>query len=325
MAAMLVVLGLCTSWGLRADQPQEDELVLVGAQGPAHTQAAGAEVAARQWHLERLSAAQAWAWSTGEGVTIAVIDSGVAADHPDLQGRVLPGWNVVEDSTDTSDSRGHGTAVAGAAAAAFNQGQGLAGVAAGARILPVKVTDDRGYTSVNAVVKAIHYAADHGARVVNVSYEFVGGHPAVLRAAQYLRERGGLLVLPSGNRGVRQNYPQAPGLITVAATTQDDGHPAWSTYGPHVTVSAPGQSLLLPERRGHYGEVSGTSYASPLVAGVLALMMASEPGAGPDELKAALEGSAQDLGEPGPDAMFGAGRVDAAAALRMLKAMRTPR
>ena len=238
---------------------------------------------------------------------------------------MLPGWNVLEDSPDTSDTRGHGTAVAGAAAAGFNSAQGLAGIAAGARIMPLKVTDEKGYTSVNAVVKAIHHAADHGARIVNVSFEFVGRHPAVLRAAQYLHARGGLLVVPSGNKGVRQDYPDAPGLITVAATNQSDAHPNWSTHGSHVTVSAPGQSLLLPDHKGQYGEVSGTSYASPLVAGVLALMMAADPTATPDELRTALETSAQDLGEPGRDPLFGAGRVDAAAAVAALKARRAAR
>lgn len=325
--ASLLALGVVVlaTAGLRADEPNGDERVWALAQWTDASFSASDPAPAtpiKQWHLERLSAAQAWAASTGTGVTIAVIDSGVAAQHPDLEGRVLPGWNMLEDSPDTSDSRGHGTAVAGAAAASFNSAQGMAGIAAGARILPLKVTDEKGYTSVNAVVKAIHYAADHGARVVNVSFEFVGGHPSVLRAAQYLRERGGLLVVPSGNRGVRQNFPEAPGLITVAATDKEDAHPAWSTHGPHVTVSAPGQSLLLPNRKGQYGEVSGTSYASPLVAGVLALMMAADPAANPDELRAALEASARDLGEPGRDPLFGAGRVDAAAAVAALATLR---
>lgn len=312
------MLGLMAVLGLRQATPSNDERFMALADRAQDIGASQGAANTRQWHLGRMGATEAWAASTGEGVTIAVIDSGVAAHHPDLQGRVLPGWNVMDDSTDTNDTRGHGTAVAGAAAAGFNQAQGLAGVAAGARILPLKVTDEKGYTSVNAVVKAIHHAADHGARIVNVSFEFVGGHPAVLKAAEYLHARGGLLVVPSGNRGVRQNYPDAPGLITVAATNQADAHPTWSTHGPHVSVSAPGQALLLPERSGRHVEVSGTSYASPLVAGVLALMIAAYPAATPDELRWALESSAQDLGDPGRDPLFGAGRVDAAAALRAL-------
>lgn len=275
----------------------------------------------RQWHLERLAALKAWASTTGEGVVIAIIDSGVDADHPELKGRVLPGWNLVDESPDTRDLRGHGTAVAGAAAAGFNRAQGVSGVAAGARILPLKVTDERGYTSVQAVVKAIYLAADRGARIVNVSFEFVGGHPAVLRAAQYLHDRGGLLVVPSGNRGVRQNYPVAAGLVTVAATDERDAHPGWSTSGPHVTVSAPGQGLFLPNHRGRYAEVHGTSYASPLVAGVLALMAAAYPQATSEQLRSALESSARDLGEPGRDPLFGAGRVDAQAALQAIQAL----
>lgn len=323
----LGVLALCAAAlaGLRADEAGDQALHLTSAQVSEGFHRGAPSVGTRQWHLQRLSAPQAWTASTGEGVTIAVIDSGVDAEHPDLKGRVLPGWNVLDDSPDTSDARGHGTAVAGAAAAGFNHAQGQAGVAGGARILPLKVTDEKGYTSVNTVVKAIHMAADRGARVVNVSFEFVGGHPAVLRAAQYLQERGGVLVVPSGNRGVRQDYPTAPGLITVAATDRHDDHPQWSTHGPHITVSAPGQALLLPGREGRYGEVSGTSYASPLVAGVLALMIAAHPQAMSAQLRAALETSAQDLGEPGYDPLFGAGRVDAGAALQALSAMRATR
>lgn len=307
--------------GLRADQADDLLWPVMTAQHPATESAMGLEAPTRQWHLERLAAPKAWAASTGEGVVIAVIDSGVDPEHPDLKDHLLPGWNLVDNSADTRDTRGHGTAVAGAAAAGFNRAQGLSGVAAGARILPLKVTDEKGYTSANTVVKAIYLAANRGARIVNVSFEFVGGHPAVLQAARYLHERGGILVVPSGNKGVHQPYPVAPGLVTVAATDEQDAHPAWSTRGPHVTVSAPGQGLLLPKIGGRYAEVHGTSYASPLVAGVLALMVAAHPQAGSDELREALESSALDLGDPGRDPLFGAGRIDADGALRAIAAV----
>jgi subtilisin family serine protease len=306
--------------GLRADRADDLLWPVITAQHATAESTANLEAPTRQWHLERLAAHKAWAASTGEGVVIAVIDSGVDPEHPDLKDHLLPGWNLVDNSADTRDTRGHGTAVAGAAAAGFNRAQGLSGVAAGARILPLKVTDEKGYTSVNAVVKAIYLAANRGARIVNVSFEFVGGHPAVLQAAQYLHERGGMLVVPSGNKGVHQPYPVAPGLITVAATDEQDAHPVWSTHGPHVTVSAPGQGLLLPKLGGRYGEFNGTSYASPLVAGVLALMVAAHPQASSQELRQALESSARDLGEPGRDPLFGAGRIDADGALRAITA-----
>jgi subtilisin family serine protease len=306
--------------GLRADRADDLRWPVMTAQHAAAESSPGLAAPTRQWHLERLAAHKAWAASTGEGVVIAVIDSGVDPEHPDLKDHLLPGWNLVDNSADTRDTRGHGTAVAGAAAAGFNRAQGLSGVAAGARILPLKVTDEMGYTSVNAVVKAIYLAANRGARIVNVSFEFVGGHPAVLQAARYLHERGGMLVVPSGNKGVHQAYPVAPGLMTVAATDEQDAHPAWSTRGPHVTVSAPGQGLLLPKLGGRYGEFNGTSYASPLVAGVLALMVAAYPQASSEELRQALESSALDLGEPGRDPRFGAGRIDADGALRAITA-----
>lgn len=311
-------LALTVAAGLRTDSVGDEARVWASAQATARPLDAQAITGAAQWHLQRVGAPQAWQASRGQGAMIAIIDSGVDAEHPDLQGRVLPGWNVLEDSPDTSDTRGHGTAVAGAAAAGFHHSGPLAGVAGDALILPLKVTDSRGYTSVGAVVKAIHMAADRGARVVNVSFESVGAHPAVLKAAQYLQQRGGVLVVPSGNRGVQQQVPSSAHVVTVAATGRQDEHPNWSTHGPHVTVSAPGQSLLLPDLGGRYREVSGTSYASPLVAGVLALMVAAYPDATPAQLRQALESSAHDLGEPGADPMFGAGRVDAAAALLAL-------
>ncbi len=322
---MALTLSVATPWLLRSDAAGDEAPVWQAAQTQAAAgddQGIGAHRAPR-WHLERLGAPQAWSASRGEGVLIAIVDSGVDPSHPDLQGRLVQGWNVIDNSTDTTDTRGHGTAVAGAAAAAYNDAQGASGVAISARILPLKVTDAKGYTSVNAVVRAMQMAADRGARVVNVSFEFVGGHPAVLRAARALQERGVIVVVPSGNRGVRQDFPAGAGLVTVAATDERDQHPQWSTHGPHVTVSAPGQSLLLPQPGGRYAEVSGTSYASPLVAGVLALMMAAQPQATSEQLTAALRTSALDLGEPGADPLFGAGRVDAGAALKALAASRS--
>lgn len=302
--------------------PSDDGLTIAPAEQATDQMFTAPAGALQAWHLKRVQAPEAWAATTGVGVTIAIIDSGIDAQHPDLKGRVLPGWNVLEDQPDTTDATGHGTAVAGAAAAGFSQAQGAAGVAAGARILPLKVTNGTGHTSINAVVKAIYRAADQGARVVNVSFEVVASHPAVLRAALYLQERGGVLVVPSGNRGERLTLAPSPAVITVAATDQDDEHPRWSTQGAHVSVSAPGKDLLVAVRGGRHGTVTGTSYASPLVAGVLALMIAAHPEATPQQLRQALESSALDLGEPGHDPAFGHGRIDAQAALRALAQQR---
>lgn len=272
----------------------------------------------RQWHLERLHAPQAWRQAAGEGVVIAILDSGVDAQHPDLAGQLLPGRNFMDGGTDTRDATGHGTAVAAAAAAAFNRQERLAGMATRARILPLKVSDERGYASARAVHDAIIHAADSGVRVVNVSFEDVITNPLVMRAAAYLRAKGGVLVVPTGNGGQLTRPQAAAGMITVAATDLQDQHPEWSSGGAGLAVAAPGVDLLLARRGGGYARCSGTSYASPLVAGVLALMLAAKPEAGIAELVRVMQATAVDLGEPGPDALFGHGRVDAAAAVAAL-------
>src|SRR5690606_30750166 len=140
-------------------------------------------------HLPKISAPLAWDMTSGSAaVTIAICDTGIDASHPDLAGKLVPGWNAYSNNNDTSDPTGHGTAVAGIAAAASNNGIGIASVAGNCRIMPIRIGNATGATSSSVIANGIIHAADHGARVVNVSFGVLGS-PLVTSAAQYLHSR----------------------------------------------------------------------------------------------------------------------------------------
>jgi hypothetical protein len=269
------------------------------------------------WHLERLSAIPAWANATGmgRGVTVAVVDTGVQADHPDLLGALLPGWNVVDGTSQATDTHGHGTSVAGLLAARINNGVGVAGLAAGARILPIRVSQADGSARTSDIAMGIQWAAERGARVVNVSFDGVMGSMVIRSAAQALFRQGGLLVAAAGNRGQQDTYTAQPGLMVVGALDERDMRPAWATYGEHLALAAPGDGLWTTGLGGGYRVVWGTSFASPLVAAAAALVWEAAPAASAAQVEQWLRESAVDLGVQGPDAQTGHGRLNAAAAV----------
>jgi thermitase len=272
-------------------------------------------LAGSAWHLGRINAATAWDRSTGSGVTIAILDTGVDASHPDLATQVVSGWNVVDNNSDSADFQGHGTAVAGAAAAALNNATGVASVAGGARIMPIRIADSAGYATGSGIASALIWAADRGARVANISFTGVVGNPTVQAAAQYLKSRGGLVVVSAGNSGSNLGLAVDPNFIPVSATESDDSLASWSSYGPYVAVSAPGNLIWTTQKGGTYGQWWGTSFASPITAGVVALMMGARPDLSGSQIESLLYQSALDLGAAGRDAQFGHGRVDATAAV----------
>jgi subtilisin family serine protease len=235
----------------------------------------------------------------------------VDAAHPDLAGTLVPGWNFHGNNEDTSDVNGHGTLVAGAAAAAGNNGIGVAGVAMQSRIMPVRVADAGGYAYYSTIASALTWAVDSGARVMNVSFGGVAASSAIRSAARYVGSRGGVVVAAAGNCGCPDPTPENPYIISAGATTSSDVVASWSSRGAHVDVAAPGTAIRTTARGGSYRTVSGTSFASSITAGVIALMMAANPTLSPAELEALLKASADDLGEPGWDPQYGHGRVDA--------------
>jgi thermitase len=275
---------------------------------------------ASAWHLPKIQAPTAWDSSLGAGVTIAILDSGVDGAHPDLQGKLVPGWNFYDKNSNTSDVYGHGTKVAGSAAAASNNGTGVTGVAWNAKIMPVRVSDTSGYAFFSTIAEGIYWAADNGAKVVNISYA-VQNSISVQNAANYLRTKGGLVINSAGNTSALDATLANGSLISVSATTIDDVKASWSSFGNYVDVSAPGAGIWTTARGGGYAAVSGTSFASPVTAGVVALMMSANPALKPTELENILKTTAVDLGTAGNDQLFGAGRINAAAAVQKAKGL----
>jgi len=271
------------------------------------------------WHIPKVSAPAAWDWSTGTNVTVAVIDSGVDGTHPDLIARMVPGWNFYDGNTNTADVKGHGTAVAGVVAGTGNNGIGVAGISWNTRIMPLRVSDTTGYSSFSKVAEAITWAANKGARVATISISNVSTSSSVLSAAQYMRSKGGVVVVSGGNTGAYKDTLASPYVTAVSSTDSSDAISSFSSFGPSIDMAAPGSSIRTTNRGGDYGLWQGTSFAAPIVAGTYALMISANPTLAPSTLDNALFTSALDLGTTGYDQSFGHGRVHAAAAVTKAK------
>jgi subtilisin family serine protease len=270
---------------------------------------------ARQWGLTVGGFTSVWNRSSPRSVVVAVVDTGVDATSPDLAGRVLKGVDVADTTNSTSDRNGHGTSVAGVIAALANNGIGGAGVCGVCRILPVKVIGASGTADTTRVAAGIVKAADRGARVINVSVGAPQSIDALQRAVDYATSKGAVVIAAAGNSGITQkNYPAAyPNVISVAGSTQSDRLYGWSNHGLWVSVAAPGCNVApLLDGRG-YGEFCGTSSATPLVAGLVALVRSARPGATGAQVTNAIERAAKRV-----SANVKYGRIDAGAAVAMI-------
>jgi subtilisin family serine protease len=270
-----------------------------------------------------INASHGWDVATGAAaVVIAVLDSGVAGDHEDLQGKTVSGYNFVADTPDAYDDHGHGTFVASIAAAQSDNGLGMTGVSWGSPIMPVKVMAADGYGSYLAIAAGIRFAADHGARVINLS--IAGSNPSFILedACQYAYSLGVVIVAAVGNNGGWVMYPAGYDdyCLAVAATDAHDERPPWSNSGPQVDIGAPGNLVLGaridpadPTDLSSYGWDSGTSYAAPYVAGAAALLISKDPSLSHDQVIDILTSTADDVNRathPGVDDLIGHGRLD---------------
>lgn len=277
------------------------------------------------------------AWQTcpvvsGGGVTIAIIDTGVVLTHPDLQANLVAGYDFVDKDNMPGDGNGHGTNVAGIAAAALN-GVGVSGVAPVAKILPVRVLDDSGSGYTSDVANGVIYAADR-ARILNLSLGSVYPNTTLQNAINYAANtKGRLVVAAAGNCGdsdypyngcTAQNQAEYPGawanVLAVAATDNSNAHASFSTSGSYVDVAAPGVDIYNAFTYNvftgdYYDYESGTSQAAPHVAGLAALIWSKYPSYTAAQVWNRITSTAVDLGAPGRDNAFGAGRIDVKKAL----------
>lgn len=273
----------------------------------------------KSWALPKTQSPTAWDSTNGRGVTIAILDSGVDMSHPDLAVNMVPGWNMYDNNSNTSDVYGHGTKVAGAAAMVGNNSTGSAGVAWGAKIMPIRISAPDGTAYYSTMAQGIYWAADNGAKVVNISYQSVSGSSTVNSAAQYLRGKGGVVVVAAGNTGALQSFTAYDSMLSISATDSNDARTSWSSYGNYVDLAAPGASIYSTTVGGGYASVSGTSFSSPITAGTVALMMSANSRLGPADIDKILKSTAVDLGTAGLDPYYGHGRINAAKAVALAK------
>lgn len=306
---------------------------------PAHADA----IRDQQWGLEALHTDEAWRTTKGEGITVAVLDTGVDADHPDLAGQVLQGKDFIGFGAGRGDGSWalHGTAMAGIIAGHGNGvdgGEGVLGIAPEAKILPGRVileSTDPSRTKAResrgtALADGIRWAADQGADVINLSLgddsESAHPDPGEDAAVQYALGKGVSVVASAGNsgdKGDRPSYPAAyPGVIAVTAVDKYGTHAAFSTRRWYATVSAPGVDIVVANPDRHYYIEWGTSAASAFVSGAVALVRAAHPGLSPAQIKTLLTDTARDAPKGGRDDAHGYGLVDPAAAIEAAAALR---
>ncbi len=271
----------------------------------------------RQWGPQDIHADLAWDkvdLTKRAAITIAILDTGINTSHEDLQGSIVPGYNFINNNTNPLDGNGHGSHVAGIAAAISNNGKGIAGIAGGVKIMPVKVMDDNGSGSYSNIINGIKYAADHGANVISMSLGGPGASQSMQEAVNYAISRGVAVVAASGNNNGAVSFPgNCNGVITVGAVDNNNQRASFSNYGPEMDVTAPGVNIISSYKGGasSYTSMSGTSMATPFVAGVAALVKAANPSLSSTEVTNIIDKSATDLGTTGFDNYYGYGLVDA--------------
>ncbi|MGW6662141.1 S8 family serine peptidase [Peribacillus sp. NPDC055009] len=276
-----------------------------------------------QWHHKRLGTSAAWTKSMGsKELIVAIIDDGIDRNHEDLKGRIVNAYDTIRNRKHIVPKGAHGTHIAGIIAGSANNGIGGTGVAPNVKLMPINVFDGE-YADTADIIEAIHYAVQQKANIINMSLGDTSYSEALNKAVQEAYKKGVLIVAAAGNEGdmgksVQRVYPAAfSHVISVAATNSSDKRPSYSNYHSTVDIAAPGDDILSTLPYGKYGWMSGTSMATPMVAGVAALIWSHEPKLNTKEVEYRLYDSAVDLGAKGKDIYYGNGRVNAKKALEM--------
>lgn len=276
-----------------------------------------------QWHLPKVSAPAAWDLTTGSSsITVAVIDSGVDPSHPDLSNKLVPGYNFLGGSTsDTHDVYGHGTAVAGVIGADTNSGIGVAGLGWNTTIMPLVVVNSSNVATYADIASAINYAADHKAKVINMSLGGTSYSSTLQSAVDYAWSKGLVVVAAAGNNSSSAGfYPAAlNNVVAVSATDNNDNLAGFSNFGNWIAVSAPGTYIYTTNNGGGYGNWQGTSFSSPQVAAVAALLFAENASLSNQQVVDLIKSNSDDLGTAGFDTSFGWGRLNAYRAVQAVQ------
>lgn len=276
----------------------------------------------QEWALSKVQAASAWdVFRDASAVTIGIIDTGVDARHPDLVSQLVPGWNYDSTSpnyntSNTQDDYGHGTHVAGIAAATTNNGAGVASVSFNARIMPVKVLNSTGTGNDQDIANGIVWAADHGAQVLNMSFGDTQYSQMLEDAVNYAYNDNCLVVAAAGNDSTNETfYPAAlVNAMAVSATDANDNLASFSNYGNDISVAAPGVNILSTywaSSGSMYATLSGTSMAAPMVSGIAALAYAQDLTRLNVDVRTIIEQNADQVSGAGWNQYTGNGRVDA--------------
>ena len=261
------------------------------------------------WGVKRVNAAGAWDTTMGEGVKVAIVDTGIDFNHPDLAAHYAGGYNAVSTGTLPMDDHGHGTHVAGTIGA-IRDVKGVAGVAPNAKLYAVKVLDANGSGSYSNVVDGIQWAADNGIKVINMSLGGSSGTPALASVMTAANKAGVTIICAAGNDSGPVNYPaKYPEAVAISASDSADKIASFSSRGAEIAFIAPGVNVYSSYKGGGYKTMSGTSMACPHAAGLAALAVAAGADT-PAKVRAALKKAATPLGlKPGEE---GAGMIDAA-------------
>jgi len=277
----------------------------------------------RVYTAELLNLFEAWNYTIGDpNVVIAVLDTGIASNHPEFANKILPGYDFFNKDDDPTDDHGHGTHVAGTSVALIDNGIGTAGVCPKCSVMPVKVLNENNSGTWSGVASGVIYAADNGANIIVMSLGSVAGTRTIAEAIEYAVEKGVLIVAAAGNiNSDKEFFPAAySGVIGVSATEKSNLRWSLSNYGDYVDISAPGHLIYGTHKDldnlydGHLF-MSGTSMATPHVAGLAGLLWSQDPTRSREEVENLLLGTAFDLGDPGRDKYFGVGRIDPLTAL----------